>query len=96
MWHDILLTFDTQRLSARFHQYPSAWSESINRFKMATIVRFELDVSEKGPFLDKTSVLVQMICKYTDKCISANDMQIYQQKGDMPTIICNNIHAEQA
>ena len=32
----------------------------------------------------------------TDKCISANDMQIHQLKGDMPTFINNNIHAEQA
>ena len=26
------------------------WPESINRFKMAAIVRFDLDVPEKGPF----------------------------------------------
>ena len=32
----------------------------------------------------------------TDKCISANDMQIHQQKGDKTTFKCNNIHAEQA
>ena len=28
----------------------------------------------------------------TDKCISANDMQIHQLKGDMPTFINSLIH----
>ena len=50
---------------------------------MAAIV----DVSEKGPFEDKM---------VTDKCISAYDRQIHQQKGDGPTFICYNIHAKQA
>ena len=48
MWHYILLTFDGQRLIAAFYLYPSAWPESINRFKMAAIVRSDLDVPEKG------------------------------------------------
>ena len=61
--------------------------QSINRFKMAAIVRFDLDVPEKGPFYDKLIIY---------KCISANDMQIHQQKGDMPTFICNDIHADQS
>ena len=42
---------------------------------------------KKGLFKDKM---------VTDKCVSANDMQIHQLKGDMPTFINNNIHAEQA
>ena len=56
---------------------------------MAVIVGFDLNVSEKGPFQDKMVI---------DKCISKNDtcMQIHQLKGDRPTFISNNIHAEQA
>ena len=69
MWHYILLTFESQHLSALFYYYQFAWSESISRFKMAAIVRFDLYVSEKEPFSDKI---------VTEKCISANDMQIQQ------------------
>ena len=47
MWHYILLPFDNQRLIAPLYECPS---KSINQFKMATIVRFNLDVSEKRPF----------------------------------------------
>ena len=29
-----------------FFKYPSSWSERIKRFKMAAIIRFDLDVSK--------------------------------------------------
>ena len=53
-----------------FFKYPSSWSERIKRFKMATIIRFDLDVSE---------MTVQGGCCTT--VVVRNDIQIHQQKG---------------
>ena len=36
---------------AHYFYYPSSWSESIKRFKMAVIIRFDLDVSEMTSWL---------------------------------------------
>ena len=50
-------------------KYPSSWSERIKRFKMAAIVRFDLDISKmiiQGGGC--TTVVVQ------------NEIQIHQQK----------------
>ena len=73
-----------------FFKYPSSWSEPIKRFKMAAIIRLDLDVSkmsQQGGCC--TAVVVQ------------NELQIHQQKrrnknGVRPTLICNNFHAELA
>ena len=52
-----------------FFKYPSSWSERIKRFKMAAIIRFDLDISKltiQGG--DCTTVVMQ------------NEIQIHQQK----------------
>ena len=52
-----------------FFKYPSSWSERIKRFKMAAIIRFDLDISKmtvQGG--DCTTVVVQ------------NEIQIHQQQ----------------
>ena len=52
-----------------FFKYPSSWSERIKRFKMAAIIRFDLDILKMtvqgGGF---TTVVMQ------------NEIQIHQQK----------------
>ena len=45
IWHVILSPFGRQRASAHFFKYPSSWSDRINKFRMAAIIRFDLDVS---------------------------------------------------
>ena len=74
MWHFILLTSDAQRVSAPLYEYPPAWSKSINQFKMAAIVRCDLDVSEKHPFQAKM---------VAHKCISANDICKFISKKEI-------------
>ena len=51
-----------------FFKYPSSWSDSIKRFKMAAIIRFVLDDNDKTGSCC-TTVLVQ------------NKIQIHQQKN---------------
>ena len=43
--------WQSTRGSLYFFYYPSSWSESIKRFKMAVIIRFNLDVSERTSWL---------------------------------------------
>ena len=99
MWHYILLTFDSQRLSAPFYYYPSAgpkasidsrWppsSDSISMFQKS--VHFKIRWSP-------ASVLLLLYFTYLlTYYISTNDRQIHQQQGDRPTVICNNAHEEQ-
>ena len=53
-----------------FFKYPSSWSERSKRFKMAAIIRFDLDISKmtvQGGGC--TTVVVQ------------NEIQIHQQKN---------------
>ena len=52
-----------------FFKYPSSWSDSIKRFKMAAIIRFVLDDNDKTGGCC-TTVLVQ------------NKIQIHQQKTE--------------
>ena len=88
MWHYILLPFDSQRLSAHFFiniRLPGPRASIDSRWPPSS--DSTLMFQKKGSILDKT---------VTDKCISANDMRIHQLKGDRPTFINNNIHAEQA
>ena len=68
-----------------FFKYPSFWSERVKRFKMAAIIRFDLDVSK---------MTVQGGCCTT--VVVQNEIQIHQKKGERPTLICNNFHAERA
>ena len=51
-----------------FFKYPSSWSERNKRFKMAAILRFDLDVSK---------MTVQGGCCTT---VVQNEIQIHQQK----------------
>ena len=52
-----------------FFRYPSYWSERIKRFKMAAIIRFDLDISKMTVQGGRcTTVAVQ------------NEIQIHQQK----------------
>ena len=64
-----LSPFGRQRASALFFKYPSSWSESIKRFKMAAIIRFDLYVSK---------ITVQGGCCTT--VVVQNEIQIRQQK----------------
>ena len=52
-----------------FFKYPSFWSERIKRFKMAAILRFDLDVLK---------MTVQGGCCTT--VVVQNEIQIHQQK----------------
>ena len=56
-----------------------------SRFKIAAIIRFVLDVLENTRWL-------------LYNCSSANEMKykVINKKGDRPTFICNNFHAEKA
>ena len=46
IWHYVLSPFGFQRASAHFFKYPSSWSERIKGFKMAAMIRFDLDISK--------------------------------------------------
>ena len=52
-----------------FFKYPSSWSGRIKRFKMAAILRFDLDVSK---------MTVQGGCCTT--VVVQNEIQMHQQK----------------
>ena len=88
IWHYILLPVGRQRASAHFFKYPSSRSERIKRFKMAVIIRFDLDISK---------MTVQGGCCST--VVVQNDIQIHQQKPRKayPYIdLCNNFYDERA
>ena len=52
-----------------FFKYPSSWSERINRFKMAAIIRFDLDISKMTVQGGGCTTVVMQ-----------NEIQIHQQK----------------
>ena len=52
-----------------FFKYPSSWSERIKRFKMAAIIRFDLDISKMTVQGGGCTTVVMQ-----------NEMQIHQQK----------------
>ena len=54
-----------------FVKYPSSWSEPIKRFKMAAIIRLDIDVSKMS---------LQGGCCTT--VVVQNDIQIHQQKTE--------------
>ena len=63
-----------------FFKYPSSWSERIKRFKMAVIIRFDLDLSK---------MTVQGGCCTT--VVVQNEIQIHQQKGlSIPVPSCSS------
>ena len=62
------VTVCRQRASAQFFKYPSSWSGHIKRFKMAVILRFDLDVSK---------MTVQGGCCTT--VVVQNEIQMHQQ-----------------
>ena len=68
-----------------FFRYPSSWSERIKRFKMAAVIRFDLDIS-KLTVQDSgcTTIVMQ------------NETQILNKNGERPPFRGNNFHDEQA